>query len=86
MMRAGVFCLTSFRSCKTSSGVHGLRMMCAKATVTGFQLGLLAALDQSHYSFFEFNPTIQKFGYQLGTGISLNTISAALSHKRSGMG
>ena len=25
----------------------------------GFQLGLLAALDQSHYSFFEFIPTIQ---------------------------
>jgi hypothetical protein len=39
-----------------------LRMICAKATVRGFQLGLLATLDQSHYSFFESIPTIRQFG------------------------
>ena len=62
MMSDGVFCLTSFRSCRTSSTLHGLRMICAKATVRGFQLGLLATLDQSHYSFFESIPTIRQFG------------------------
>jgi hypothetical protein len=34
-------------------------MICAVAIVRGFQLGLLAALDQSLYSFFEFITTIQ---------------------------